>query len=64
MRLLNIVVQDGEEVHDLSEVHLPVLLLVDPLKHLLKDKLGDIAGLLLSECTWYSSVACPAMSSD
>ncbi len=38
MRLLNVVVQDGKEVHDLSDVHLPILLLVNPIKHFLAGK--------------------------
>ena len=35
MSLLDVVVEDSEEVHNLPEIHLPILLLVNPLKHFL-----------------------------
>ena len=67
MRLLNVVVQDGEEVYDLSEVHLPILLLVNPLEHFLTGKQIHLIFLLcciiqrLNDQTWYSSAVCPSM---
>ena len=57
MGLLDVVVQDGEEVHDLSEVDLPVLLLVDPLEHFLTGKQNQVfsfGALFKQKCTLLS----------
>ena len=67
MRLLDVVVQDGEEVHNLSEVDLPVLLLVDSLEHFLTGKPGVFFWCIIQTKvytiiqTWYSSAVCPSM---
>ena len=54
MRLLDFIVEDGEEVHNLSEIDLPVLLLVDPLEHFLTGKQNQVfsfGALFKQKCT-------------